>query len=150
MNADFLEMREKGLHSGCIHTAMHQLVADQAVAVWCRRINRQKESHAILIDLINAQDTRELSNDPLLVIGLKIESCLVRAAPSPDHALAGTDPEITSQPAGYPPEGQAVFMDGVDGLSDDTLTVGGPHMQEGRLGTEVVSAVWTVMDANCD
>ena len=118
--------------------------ADQAVAIGRCRINRRQECHLILIDLINTQNTRELSDNPPLVVSLEIESGSVSATPSPDHAFSGRNPEVTSQPLRHAPEGETVPVDGVNGLLNHTLAVGRIHVQEGWLGTEVVPAGQTV------
>ena len=70
------QVREKGPHVAVIDGPMHQLVADQAIAVWSGRINGQQERQAILIDFVDAQDPGELGHDPgLVVLGKGAPAC---------------------------------------------------------------------------
>jgi len=120
-NTGLLEPARKAGNGVAIHRPIDQLIADQAIPRWRRRINRKQEGKRPLIDFIDAQNAREFLDHPGQIARLVLQVAAVGA----DHALGGPNPEIAGHAVGHAPEGQAIHKHGLDRLGHDTVRIDG-------------------------
>jgi hypothetical protein len=148
VNASGVQLLEKLFNLDGIHISLHQLVADQAIAIGCRRINREQEGELALIDFIDTQDARECLHNPGLVIGREVKASTIGPAPLPNTRLTRAHPEIAGEAFGHAAHGHPILIDGGDSRGDDPIGVSGIGAEEGRLGAEVMLARGTEMHAD--
>jgi len=127
---------------------MHELISDQAVTVWCSRVDGQQEGQLVLVDLIHTEDAGELADDQRLLVGGKVKGLAVHPTPAPNAAFTGTYPEVVGQTSGHVTHSHPVSVNGLHRFVDDTVGIDGPALQERWLGAEKVTASGTVMYAD--
>jgi hypothetical protein len=113
-------------------------------------IYRQQQCQLALIDLVDAQDAREASDHPGLVVGSKVQLVGKASAPQADHLLARPNPEVASQAIGNTARGETVEVDRFDGFLDNPSRIDGVSSKKGWLRAKDTSARQTTMHADFD
>jgi len=103
-----------------------------------------------LIHLVDAQDAREASDHPGLVVGSKVQLVGECSAPQADHLLARPHPEVTCQAIWNTASGETVKVDRLDGFLDNPACIDGVASKKGRLRTKYMPARQTTMHADFD
>ena len=150
LNASGAQLLEKLFNPRRIHIALHQLVADEPIAIGCRWVNRKQKGELTLIDFIDTQNPRECMHDPGLVIRREVKAGAIGAAPEANAGLTGAHPEITRETIRHAPHGHAILIDRSDGRGDHSIGVAGVRTEKGRLGAKVMLAAGAAMHADRD
>jgi len=148
VDARLLEMDQEGSRHVRIDSAVHQLIAHQAIPIWRGGIHRQEQGQFVLVDFIHAKNTGKLAHYPGLVVGFEVEARAVEVAPLADHALAGLHPKVTGQSLRHAAHRHTIAVNGFHSFFDHPAAVGGVLALKRRLGTEIVLTGQTMMNAD--
>jgi hypothetical protein len=80
------------------------------------RVDGQQQRRVALVDLVHAEDARQVGNDPRLIVDGDVDLGSVGAAPEADHLLVGLDPEVACQLVGNGGHRQPIVVHGLDRL----------------------------------